>query len=120
MSEIRELAMKMSQQIKEMMLQDDRYREYQEARKAIYADEYLYKKVKDFCAKHINFLYAMKNGTATFEEERYLSQEFHKLMLKKNVYTYFTTGLYYVETLAEIYSTSIQGIELDLEFVEVR
>lgn len=120
MSDIKELAKKMSEQVKELLVNDERYKEYQEARKAIYADEYLYKKVRDFSAKHLDFLYKMKYGTATFEEERYLSQEFHKLMLKKNVYTYFTTGLYYVETLAEIYSTSISGIDLDLDFVEVR
>ena len=40
-------------------------------------------------------------------------------MLQKDVNIYFEMGLYYVETLAEIYSASISELDLDLDFVEV-
>ena len=113
------LAKDMARQISKMMSETDNYAEYQRARSAIYADKDLYKKLRDFLAKHIKFLYGVRAGTATFEEERYLSQEFHKLMLNKDIYIYFEMGLYYVETLAEIYSTSLSELDIDLDFVEV-
>ena len=119
MKNIAAIAKQMAMQVSQMVKESERYEEYQKARKAIYADEDLYKKIKDFLVKHMSFLYSVKNGTATFEEERYLSQEFHKLMLDKNVNTYFEMGLYYVETLAEIYITSVNQLDIDLDFVEV-
>lgn len=119
MENIAALAKDMAKQVTRMVKESDRYEEYQRARAAIYADEDLYQKIRDFCDKHMRFLYSVKNGTSTFEEERYLSQEFHKLMLQKDVNIYFEMGLYYVETLAEIYSASISELDLDLDFVEV-
>lgn len=116
MDDIMVLANEMANKISDIIKETDRYKEYQKAKAAIHADKDLYKKVYDFLEKHIKFLYAMKDGTATFEQERYLSQEFHKLMLNKNVNIYLESGLYFVEVLAQFYNASVQGLDIDLDY----
>lgn len=112
--EIMQLAKQISEQIKE----DKKYQEYQKALDVIYADKELYEKLENFKERHLKFLYQMYNGTATFEQERHLSQEFHKLLLKKEVNIYFNFGLQIVETLASVYNEIAKDINVDLHFRE--
>ncbi len=119
MEEKTAIAKNMARQISKLLTETEHYEAYQRARVEIYADKDLYRKIREFNEKHLRFLYAVREGRATFDEERYLSQEFHKLMLNKNVNTYFETGLFYVELLAEIYSTSLGELHIDLDFIEV-
>lgn len=116
MDKFEELAKDMGRQISTLIKDTDRYKEYQKARAAIYADKLLLNKVNNFLVKHTQFLYDMKNGTATFAQERYMSQEFHKLMLNKNVNIYIESGLYFVEILAEFYTLSVKDLDIDLGF----
>ena len=116
MDKFEELAKDMGRQISNLIKETDRYKEYQAAKAVIYADKNLYNKVNAFLEKHMQFLYDKKEGTATFAQERYMSQEFHKLMLNKNVYTYIESGLYFVEVLAEFYSLSVRDLDIDLGF----
>ncbi|MBR6401406.1 MAG: YlbF family regulator [Firmicutes bacterium] len=115
MDKISDLAGDMGLRISEIIKSTDRYKEYQRARSAIFADKNLHNKVNNFLEKHTRFLYAMRDGTATFDQERYMSQEFHKLMLNKNVNIYIESGLYFVELLAELFEKSVEGIEIDLD-----
>ena len=116
MDKFEELAKDMGRQVSKLITQTDRYREYLDAKAAIEADKQLHNKVKTFLAKHTQFLFAMQNGTATFSQERYMSQEFHKLMLNKNVNIYIESGLYFVEILAEFYTLSVKDLDIDLGF----
>ena|GEM_PF-6195972 len=116
MDKFEELARNMGNQISNLIKETERYKEYQEARSAILADKQLKNKVDSFLEKHTKFLFEVKNGNATFSQERYLSQEFHKLMLDKNVYIYLETGLYFVEILAEFYNLSVKDLNIDLDF----
>ena len=109
------LANHMGKRVSELLKQTDKYKQYQEARAAIKADRNLEKKVNLFMEKHTQFLYEMRDGTATFDRERYMSQEFHKLMLNKNVNTYIENGLCLIETLAEFYTKSVEDLDIDLD-----
>lgn len=116
MDNIAETANSMATQLSQLIQDTAKYKEYQEAKKAIHDDPILYKKVMDFMAKHIAFLYAMRDGTAPFEQERYLSQEFHKLMLNRNVYIYLTTSLEFIEMMASLFTTTVKDLDVDLDF----
>ena len=116
MDDITVTATNMAKQISELIKNTEKYREYQEAKKVIHEDKNLHKKVREFISKHTAFLYAMKDGTASFEQERYLAQEFHKLMLNRNVYVYMTATLEFTEMLATVFQTSVADLDIDMDF----
>lgn len=116
MDQLSETANGMAKQLSQLIRDTEKYKDYQKAKDVIHADKNLHKKVNDFIAKHTAFLYAMKDGTASFEQERYLSQEFHKLMLNRNVYIYLTTTLEFVEMLASVFSAAVEDLDIDLDF----
>ena len=116
MDEVTKTASQMAKQISELIKKTDKYKEYQEAKQVIHSDKNLHKKVNDFIQKHTAFLYAMKDGSASFEQERYLSQEFHKLMLNRNVYIYLTATLEFTEMLANVFTASVEELDIDMDF----
>lgn len=92
----------------------DEYKAYMKALAYIRNDQDLMYKVKRLKRMHMVFAEHRASNNASFEEEKYVSQEFYKLMLDKNVEDYFIIEHKMVKLLCGIYCRLAEKCVLDI------
>lgn len=84
-----EEVLNLAEQIADIIRHSQVYLEYERAYNKIKNNTEIMEKIKKMKGEHIDFAQNYKNGNYDFNREKYLSQEFYKLMLDKDVETYF-------------------------------
>jgi GTP cyclohydrolase I len=100
--------------ISKKITQTKEYQDYQEALKYIKENPELMSKVKRLKKMHEDFSVHRNENSATFDEEKFISQEFYKLMLDKNVDAYFMCEHKIVGLISEVYSEVAKKCNLEI------
>lgn len=98
-----EEVLKLADEISEILKNSDTYIEYVKAYNVIKDDARIMSKISEMKRAHIDFSSNYKNGNHDFDREKYISQEFYKLMLDKNVETYFMNEHKLVTLIGQVY-----------------
>ncbi len=93
----------LAEQISDIIKHSEEYIEYERAYNKIKNNAELMEKISSIKGKHIDFAQNCKDGNYDFGREKYLSQEFYKLMLDKDVETYFMNEHKLVKILNEVF-----------------
>jgi N6-L-threonylcarbamoyladenine synthase len=111
--DVRALADRLAQNI----MKNPEYTEYMAAIERLRANKPLYDRVQTLKKRMLNFLLATRAGNQTFEEDRYLSQEYYKIILDSDAKTYFENGLDMMSLFDDVMERSVFKCMLDV-FVE--
>ncbi len=103
--------------ISEKIMNSGEYIEYQESIKRLRNQPEMYERVQRFKKRMFNFMLAHEKNNHTFEEEKYLSQEYYKIILNEDARIYFENGLDLMSLFQSILDRSVSKCMLDV-FVE--
>lgn len=84
-----EEVLNLAEQISDIIRNSQTYIDYQKAYNKIKNNAEIMEKIRKIKGEHIDFARNYSNGNYDFDREKYLSQEFYKLMLDKDIETYF-------------------------------
>lgn len=104
----------LAEQISDKIRSDLDYREYKEAMERLKKQDEFYNRVQTFKARMFNFLIARSENRHSFEEEKYLSQEYHKIILNEDARIYFENGLSLMSLMDKILDKSVCKCMLDV------
>ncbi len=104
------LADKISDSIKDSQI----YKDYRTALSKIEKDAELMERIRQLKIKHIDFANDRINGIEDFNKEKYISQEFFKVMLNENARIYFMNEEKLVNLIADVYTKVIEKCDLNL------
>lgn len=90
------------------------YIEYREAVQKLKNNKELYERVQKFKARMFNFLIAHSENRHSFDEEKYLSQEYYKIILDRDARIYFENGLDLISLFDEIMDRSLGNSMLEV------
>lgn len=94
----------LADQMSELIQTSKVYTDYIAAYNRIKNDSEIMNRIHSIKRKHVEFADSYQKGHYDFNTEKYLSQEFYKLMLNKDVETYFMNEHKLVKLLNDIYS----------------
>jgi cell fate (sporulation/competence/biofilm development) regulator YlbF (YheA/YmcA/DUF963 family) len=100
--------------ISEKIVNTKEYKDYRLAFEYIRSNPELYKQVKRLKKMHEEFSVHRNENRATFEEERFVAQEFYKLMLDKRVEDYFMYEHKIVALISEVYGIVAQKCSIEI------
>ena len=106
--------LKLAEEISDVIVGSSLYQDYVKAYNNIKKDEKLMSRINKIKKEHIEFAQNYKNGNRDFGREKYLSQEFYKLMLDEDVKTYFMNEDKLVDTISSVYNIISTRCELQL------
>ncbi|MGN1318991.1 MAG: YlbF family regulator [Lachnospirales bacterium] len=107
-----EKVLKLADEISDILKNSETFVEYERAYNNIKDDKEIMKKISEMKKAHIEFATDYKNGNHDFDREKYISQEFNKLMLNKDVETYLLNEHRLVKTISEIYDKISESCNL--------
>lgn len=107
-------AVNLADEIAESIKNSQVYKDYKTALSKIEEDAEIVEKIKQLKIKHIDYANDRINGIEDFNKEKYISQEFYKVMLNENVRIYFMNEEKLVNLIAEIYSRVAEKCYLNL------
>lgn len=110
MDKIMEMADRLFLAIKEYEV----YKDYKRAMENIKSDKALSKRIDEFKKRHLAFVTNKKNNIYSFDEERYLSQEYYKIILNRNAKIYFENGIVLIDMMNKIINKLISEYTLDV------
>lgn len=90
------------------------YKDYQIALSKISDDEEIMEKIRQLKIKHLDYANERAQGREDFNKEKYISQEFFKIMLNDDVRIYFMNEEKLVNLIYEVYSTIAEKCSLNL------
>jgi predicted NodU family carbamoyl transferase len=100
--------------IADKIINNQEYIEYRAAMDRLQANPELYRRVQDYKKRMFNFITARQSNHHSFDEEKYLSQEYYKIILNKDAETYFENGLRLMSLFEEVVGRSICKCILDV------
>lgn len=104
----------LADKISDKIIGNTDYADYKEAVERLRQDKAFYARIQAFKARAFRFMVNHKNNISDFDEEKYLSQEYYKIILNKDAKTYFENGLQMMSLLEEILNHSMQKSLLDI------
>lgn len=104
----------MADTISKRIMADTEYTEYKAAMERLKANEELYKRVQNLKKRMFNFMLAHNENNHNFDEEKYLSQEYYKIILNEDAKIYFENGLKLMSLFEDILSRSVCKCMLDV------
>lgn len=110
MDEIMELTHKLCTAVKEYKV----YKEYLSAKENIKSDKELSARIEEFKRRHLTYVTNKANNIYSFDEERYLSQEYYKILLNKDAEIYFENGLVLIDLMNKILDKITKAYSLDV------
>lgn len=110
MEEIMELTDKLVQALTEYPV----YKEYVQVIEKINSDPQALARLDNFKRRHLAYVINKEQNFDSFDEERYLSQEYYKLILDKDIKTYFENGLILIELMSTIIDKISSNYALDV------
>lgn len=99
-----EKVLKLADEISDIISNSDTYIEYINSYNKIKNNYDIMERVTKMKREHIDFAKKYRDGERDFNREKYISQEFYKLMLDKDVETYFMNEHKLVGLINEVYS----------------
>lgn len=90
------------------------YKDYQKALAKLKNNPETMDKVKQLKTKHLEYAAERMRGVEDFNKEKYISQEFYKVMLNEDVKVYFMNEEKLVSTITEIYYKVAEKCQLNL------
>lgn len=104
--------LKLADEISDYVKSSKLYIDYINAYNNIKDDNEIMERVDRLKRDHIDFAINCKNGNHDFAREKYISQEFYKVMLNKDVETYFLNEHKLVGLVNEIFNRITKDWEL--------
>lgn len=104
----------MAEKISDNIRNNIDYKEYREAMARLKQQDELYSRVQTFKARMFNFLVARSENRHSFEEEKYLSQEYYKIILNRDARIYFENGLSLMTLMDKVLDKSVCKCMLDV------
>lgn len=109
-----EEAIEMAGKISEIIKKSKTYREYEKAFEYIKDKPGLMDKINQLKIKHLEYAAERNQGHENFDKEKYISQEFYKLMLDKQVETFLMNEEMLIKVFSEIYLKVAESCSLDI------
>ena len=107
-------AVKLADEIADIIKNSHIYKDYRVALANIENDENTMEKIKQFKAKHLEYARERMNGTEDFGKEKYISQELYKILLNEDAKIFFKNEEELIGLIAEIYSRVAEKCYLNL------
>lgn len=107
-------AVKLADEIADSIKNSKVYQDYQAALARIKNDSETMEKIRQLKIKHLNYANDRSNGIEDFNKEKYISQEFFKVMLNNDVRVYFKNEEKLVKLIADVYSRVAEKCALNL------
>lgn len=107
-------AVNLADEIAESIKNSNIYRDYQTALAKIKNDTEVMEKIKQLKIKHLDYANDRTKGIEDFNKEKYISQEFYKVMLNEDVRIYFMNEEKLVNLIADVYSRVAEKCSLNL------
>lgn len=98
-----ENVLKLADEISDIIKNSKTFMEYKAAYNRIKDKPEIMDRINKMKREHIDFAHNYKGGNYDFDREKYIAQEFYKLMLDKDVETYFMNEHKLVSLLSDIY-----------------
>ncbi len=114
MEKYTEEAIEMAGKISEIIKKSHTYREYEKAMEYVKDKPELMEKINRLKSKHMEYANERNQGHENFDKEKYISQEFYKLMLDKEVETFLMNEEKLVKIFSEIYLKVAESCSLDV------
>lgn len=106
--------LEMAAKISEIIKQSSTYVEYERAKEYLKDKPELMEKINTLKVKHMEYAEERNRGQENFDKEKYISQEFYKLMLNDNVDTFLMNEEKLVQTISQIYFKVAEQCNLDI------
>lgn len=106
--------LEMAGKISEIIKQSSTYVEYERAKDYLKDKPKLMEKINSLKIKHMEYAEERNRGQENFDKEKYISQEFYKLMLNENVDTFLMNEEKLVQTISQIYLKVAEQCNLDI------
>ncbi|MDO4300349.1 MAG: YlbF family regulator [Clostridia bacterium] len=107
-------AVNLADEIAEKIKNSQIYKDYLTAFARIENDAETMEKIKQLKIKHLDYADERNRGIEDFNKEKYISQEFYKVMLNDDVRVYFMNEEKLVNLIADIYSRVAEKCSLNL------
>ena len=107
-------AVKLADEIADSIKNSTVYQDYQAALARIKNDSETMEKIRQLKIKHLDYANDRSNGIEDFNKEKYISQEFFKVMLNNDVRVYFENEEKLVKLIADVYSRVAEKCALNL------
>lgn len=107
-------AVNLADEIAESIKNSQIYKDYRTALFKIEEDAEMMEKIKQLKIKHLEYANDRVNGIEDFNKEKYISQEFFKVMLNEDVRIYFMNEEKLVNLIAEVYTRVAEKCDLNL------
>ena len=107
-------AVKLADDIADIIKNSHIYKDYLVALANIESDEETMEKIKAFKVKHLEFARERMNGVENYEKEKYISQEYYKILLNEDAQTYFKNEEELISLISEVYSRVAEKCYLNL------
>lgn len=107
-------AVNLADEIAEKIQNSQIYKDYLIAFARIENDAETMEKIKQLKIKHLDYADERNRGVEDFNKEKYISQEFYKVMLNDDVRVYFMNEEKLVNLIADIYSRVAEKCSLNL------
>ncbi len=104
----------MAARISEIIKQSSTYVEYERAKDYLKDKPELMEKINTLKIKHMQYAEERNRGQENFDKEKYISQEFYKLMLNDNVDTFLMNEEKLVQTISQVYLKVAEQCNLDI------
>lgn len=96
------------------LLECDIYKQYYTATESIKANHELANRIDEFKKRHLQYVINKAKNIDSFDEERYLSQEYYKIILNEDARVYFEKGLMLIDMMNKIYKKLASGYAIDV------
>lgn len=107
--------LKLADEICDLIRNSETYKEYRRAYEAIKDNPDIMDRIKKMKKAHIDFAKAYyREGNHDFNREKYIAQEFYKLMLNKDVETYFMNEHELVSMSDKLIDALTEKIKLEI------
>lgn len=100
--------------ISDRIMNNMEYIEYKAAMERLKNDPEMYERVHTFKKRMFTFLLAHRDNNHNFDEEKYLSQEYYKIILHEDAKIYFENGLELMSLFQDILNRSVCKCMLDV------
>ena len=100
--------------ISDKIMNNTEYVRYKAAMDNLKNTPELYERVQNFKKRMFEFMLARQENRHTFDEEKYLSQEYFKILLNEDAKIYFENGLSLIKLFEEILNRALCKCMLDV------
>lgn len=107
-------AVNLADEIAESIKNSQIYKDYHIALSRIKDNAEVMEKIKQLKIKHLEYADERTKGVEDFNKEKYISQEFYKVMLNDDVRVYFMNEEKLVNLIADVYSRVAEKCSLNL------